>query len=273
MITVNSLSGGKTSSFMSLNYPADYDVFALVCIEADYCKPKDQSLVNYVSEKIGRDFIATAESDKTLYVMRDLEQIIGREIKWLTGQTFEQVIKNKKAIPNQMWRFCTTQMKLQPIFDFCHNEISEIVDMRVGFRYDEKERGDRNKDNTHFKTIVGKSKTGNQNKWAEIEWRKLSFPLIDDKVIHHQIIEWAKKSGLKFPKDSNCVGCFWKPVQQLRKNWDDEPEKMRWFSEMEGKMNRQWKKEMTYSDAKNIGLQLNFNFGTGAGCSGGFCTD
>ena len=30
LITVNSLSGGKTSSYIAANYPADYNVFALV---------------------------------------------------------------------------------------------------------------------------------------------------------------------------------------------------------------------------------------------------
>jgi hypothetical protein len=30
MITVNSLSGGKTSSYLAKHYPADYNLFALV---------------------------------------------------------------------------------------------------------------------------------------------------------------------------------------------------------------------------------------------------
>jgi demethylmenaquinone methyltransferase/2-methoxy-6-polyprenyl-1,4-benzoquinol methylase len=37
---------------MAKHYPADYNVFALVRIEADYCRPKDESLVKYVSDKI-----------------------------------------------------------------------------------------------------------------------------------------------------------------------------------------------------------------------------
>jgi len=230
-------------------------------------------LVKEVSSRIGKDFIATAENDKTLKVVLDLEQRIGREIKWVAGDTFEQVILNKKALPNQMMRFCTSEMKMKPIFEYCQEKFDDIVDMRIGFRYDEKERGERNKGNTHFKTIVGKSKKGHRNKWAEIEWRRLSFPLIDDKIEHYEVYNWSKKTGIDFPSDSNCVGCFWKPAQQLRKNWDDEPQKMRWFSEMEKKMKRRWKKEMSYEDFKKIGLQADFFFGTGAGCQSGFCTD
>ena len=278
MKTVNSISGGKTSAYMALNHPADINLFALVCIEAEYCKPKDDGLVKYVSDKIGREFIATVESDKTLVVVRDLEQMMGREIKWVVGETFEQVIKRKKALPNQMWRFCTTEMKMKPMFDYCHNEIGEIVDMRIGFRYDEKERGERNKDNTTIKTVVGQHKSG-RNKWADIEWRKMSFPLIDSKVTHYEVYQWSLQSGLIFPPDSNCVGCFWKPLQQLRKNWVDEPQKMQWFAEMEKNIQgylskkQQFKKEMSYSNIKKIGLQQDFIFGTGSGCQAGYCTD
>lgn len=272
LVRVNSISGGKTSAYMAYHFPADLDIFALVCIEAEYCRPKDKGLVKYVSDKIGRDFIATAESDKTLVVVRDLEQLLGREIKWVVGNTFEQVIEKRKAIPNKMWRFCTTEMKLKPIFEYCQNEIGDIVEMQVGFRYDEKERGERNKGNTHFKTIVGKQPNGN-NKWDEIYWRVLSFPLIENMIVHFDVRKWAQSVQLEFPDDSNCVGCFWKPFQQLRKNWDDEPQKMRWFAEIEEKMNRQWQKEMSYWNAKEIGLQQEFVFGTGSGCQSGFCTD
>jgi hypothetical protein len=270
--TVNSVSGGKTSAYMAVNYPADIELFALVCIEAEYCKPKDKGIVKYVSDKIGRDFVATAESDMTLVVVRDLEQLLGREIKWVFGETFEQLVKRKKALPNQMWRFCTTEMKMKPIFEYCHNHVSKIVDMRIGFRYDEQERCERNKDNTTIKTVVGKHPSG-RNKWAEVKWRKMSFPLIDAKVTSYDVVEWSKSSGIDFPTDSNCVGCFWKPFQQLRKNWDNEPQKMRWFAEMEKLTRKQFKKEMSYADTKKIGLQMDFVFGTGSGCQAGFCTD
>ena len=44
MKTVNSLSGGKTSSYIAANYPADYNVFALVRIEDEKCKFPDKKI-------------------------------------------------------------------------------------------------------------------------------------------------------------------------------------------------------------------------------------
>jgi hypothetical protein len=269
-ILVNSLSGGKTSSYMANYYPAYFNIFSLVRIEAEYCKPKDESIVKYVSDKIGMDFIATAESDKTLYVMRDLEQLIGKEIIWVTGETFDNLLQKKKALPNMMQRFCTTELKMFPIGEWWHRNINERVAMQVGFRYDEKERADRFR--TDIKIRIGKHANGN-NKWQDFNWREGKFPLIEDKINHFQVSEWAKSTGILFPEDSNCVGCFWKPLQQLRKNFDDEPLKMRWFAEMEQKIKRKWKKEMSYDNVKKIGLQQDFFFGTGSGCQAGFCTD
>ena len=255
---------------MAVHYPADYEIFSLVRIDADYCKPKDESIVKYVSDKLGIDFIATAESDKTLYVMRDLEQMIGREIIWVTGESFDELIKKRKALPNMMQRFCTSEMKMIPIADWWYLTISEKIKMRVGFRYDEKERSTRFRTETKLK--IGKHDNG-KNKWANFEWREGEFPLIDNKITHYPIYQWAKSSGIVFSEDSNCVGCFWKPIQQLRKNWEEEPLKMKWFAEQENRIKRTFKKEYTMSQIKSIGLQQDFFFGTGSGCQAGFCTD
>lgn len=269
MKTIHSLSGGKTSSYMAVHYPADFNVFALVTLDDVKCKPLDQGIVKYASDKLGCDFIATAETDSTLYAMRDLEQLLGREIIWVKGISFDGLNQSKKVLPNMMWRFCTTEMKLRPIFEWWHENINEKVKMGIGFRYDEKERAERLSET--FKMITGKR--GTLNKWEDIEWREGWFPLIEDRLTHYPIYQWAEKSGISFPADSNCVGCFWKPVQQLRKNWDNEPNKMQWFSDQEKLKNATWKKEMSFEEIKRVGLQTDFFFGTGSGCQAGYCTD
>lgn len=268
MMVVNSLSGGKTSSYMAYHYPADYNLFACVLVDDKKCTPKDPYFTKAVSDKLGRDFIGTAESDITLQTMLDLEQMIGKEIIWVSGITFDELIAKRKAVPNQQWRFCTTEMKMRPIWDWWYKNINEKIKMGVGFRYDEMERAERF--TTKFKGIVGKR--GNQNAWEEIEWREGYFPLIENKVIHPQVIKWVNQTNLKFPPDSNCVGCFHKPLQQLRKNWDDEPLKMQWFADQETE-SKKFRKEGTYEKFKKMGLQQDFFFGTGSGCQAGFCTD
>jgi hypothetical protein len=267
--TVNSLSGGRTSSYMACHYPADYNIFALIMIEDVSCAPKDVSLIKKVSDKIGCDFIATAEDDKTLTLMLNLEQKIGSEITWLRGETFDQLIRKRKRLPNRLWRFCTQEMKMKPIFDWWKGNFEEPIEMRIGYRYDESERA--NRFTEEMKVVVGRTKTGNRNRWGNIKWRYGKFPLIEDKIIHPKVRSWSLTSGLVFPDDSNCVGCFWKADQQIRKNWEDNPEKMTWFANQEVKGT--WKNGVKYDEIKQMYLQSEFQFGTGAGCQAGFCTD
>lgn len=254
---------------MAVNYPADYNIFSLITIEDRSCSPKDHGLVSLVSEKIGKEFIATAEDDSTLQLLLDLEQKIGTEIIWLTGESFDQIIENRKRLPNRMWRFCTQEMKMKPIFNWWKENIGEEVEMRLGYRYDEMERSERFSE--QMRVVVGRTKTGNRNRWGNVRWRTGRFPLIEDKIIQPTVRNWSLTSGLTFPKDSNCVGCFWKADQQLRKNWEDNPEKMQWFSDKE--IRGTWKNGIRYEEIKNLMLQTEFEFGTGAGCQAGYCTD
>lgn len=270
MKTLNSISGGKTSAYLAKHYPADFNVFSLVRIEDEKCSPKDKGLIKLVSDKIGMQFIATAESDKTLKVVLDLEQLIGNEIKWLTGKTFEQVIRDAgNYLPNQMARFCTTEMKMRPIAEYCRNELKEIVSTRLGIRYDEDHRVDY--ENTDFKFHNGYSKNG-RNKWITEKYREVEYPLVTDLKTHYQIFLWSLSTKLDFPPDSNCVGCFHKNPMQLRKNFDDEPLKMQWFVDQEIKR-KKWKKEGKYKNFAKLGLQLDFFYGTGSGCNSGGCHD
>lgn len=215
---INSLSGGKTSSYMAVHHPADVNIFSLVRIEDKECSPKDKHLVKWVSDKIGKEFIATAEDDKTLTVVRELEQMLGKEILWLTGITFDELIRRRKALPNKSWRFCTTELKMRPIWDWWYkNHYPNKIYTQIGYRYDERERGYDEKGNKRedkpFKGIIGKSNSG-RNKWLELDWTTNIYPLINDRVTNFRVIDWAKTTTLVFPKTSNCRGCFWKPVQE-----------------------------------------------------------
>jgi hypothetical protein len=270
MKTVNSLSGGKTSSYMAYHYPADYNIFSLVTIDDSNCSPKDKGLIKKISDKIGKDFIATAEDDKTLVVILELEQLIGKEIIWLTGLSFDSLIDKKKMLPNSLIRYCTTEMKMRPIWDWWYKNINEKIRMGIGYRWDEMERAD--KFTSTFKGIVGQSSNGN-NKWLEVEWREGYFPLIENKITHLPVKLWANSTNLEFPVDSNCIGCFHKSKEQLRKNYEDNPDKMQWFIDKEINIKGSWKNGMKYKNIPKLGLQLDFNYGGGAGCQGGFCTD
>lgn len=280
MKTVNSLSGGKTSSYIAANYPANFDVFALVRIEDVNCKYPDKKIRQMIEDKIQKPFIATAEDDAIIQTMFELEQFIGREITWVSGKTFDQIImrKGKKWLPNVTQRFCTTEMKLKPIFDWWQKTVNEPIEMRIGYRANEMRRAKKmnerlNKDGLmSHKTIVGKRKT--QNKWANIPWQKPVFPLIDDKIYKDNIEQFWIDKNVRFAYMNNCIGCFHRNEVLLKLMSNKHPNKFQWFINAEketGYNVRTFKNGVTYEQIKNSFKQINMFEDEFNECDSGYC--
>ena len=237
MITVNSLSGGKTSSYIAANYPADYDVFALVRIEHEASRFKDEKIRREVEDRIQAPFIATAEDDMIIYTILDLEQYIGRKITWVTGRTFDEVLNGAGTLPDPLRRYCTTQMKLEPMFEWWRNTINTPCDFRLGFRANEQSRAKRTNEKTNekgyleMKAIIGKR--GTRNAWGMIEWQRPIYPLIHDNIYKDDIEKYWKDKPVRFAWMNNCVGCFHKTPALIRKMYDKHPDKINWFASKE----------------------------------------
>lgn len=237
MTTVNSLSGGKTSSYIAANYPADYDVFALVRIEDKKSLFPDAKIRQEVEDRIQAPFVGTAEDDMIIYTMLDLEQYIGRQITWITGKTFDKVLDTAGTLPDPLRRYCTNQMKMQPMFDWWRKEINEPCEFRLGFRANETERANRTSSKTNpdgfleMKAIVGKR--GSRNKWGMIAWQKPTYPLIQDNIYKDKIELYWQDKPVRFAWMNNCVGCFHKHPILIRKMYDKHPTKIEWFASKE----------------------------------------
>jgi hypothetical protein len=279
MKTVNSLSGGKTSAYIAAHYPADHDVFALVRIEDENCRFKDKKIRREIEDRIQAPFIGTAEEDEIIYTMLDLEQYIGREISWVTGLTFDEVVRTKGGwLPNKLHRYCTTNMKLIPIFEWWYKEIGEPVDMRIGFRANEQRRakkmiGKKNDNGLlEIKATVSKHPDG-RNKWQVFEWQAPSFPLIIDNIYKDTIEEYWKDKPVRFAWMNNCVGCFHRNEILLKKMFQRNPEKMQWFADQEiGRGGKgTWKTGVTYEQIKNYKLQFELFEDDFDECDSGYC--
>jgi hypothetical protein len=280
MKKVNSLSGGKTSSYIAVNYPADYNVFSLVTTTDKNCMFPDKKLRQEVSDRIGKEFIGTLEEDTIIYTMLDLEQFMGSKIDWVSGKPFDEIIKRngKKYLPNVTQRFCTTEMKLQPLFDWWKENINEVIEMRIGFRANETRRAKtmlektNENGNSTFKTIVGKRKT--QNKWADVEWQKPVFPLIDDNVYKDKVEKFWKDKPVRFAYMNNCVGCFHRNEVLLKLMSDKYPNKFQWFIDAEeetGYNVRTFKNGVTYQQIKNSFKQIELFDTDFNECDSGYC--
>jgi len=275
MKTINSLSGGKTSSYIAANYPADYNVFALVRTDDKKCLFPDAKLRQIVSDKIGTEFIGTLEEDTIIYTMLDLEQFIGKEIFWITGETFDKIIqKHGNYLPNQMTRYCTTDMKVQPIAQWCYENTELPIEMRIGFRANEMSRAKKMIERSvngieNFKFKVGE-KNG-RNQWKELPYRKVAFPLIEDGIFKDTIENYWIDKPVRFAYKNNCVGCFHRSEIFLKHISNRNEKQFDWFVRMEQKNDCTFKSGITYEKIKNHKLQLELFDDDFNECDSGYC--
>jgi hypothetical protein len=279
MKKINLISGGKTSAYIAANYKSNYNVFSLVRIEHNKSKFKDEKIRKEVEDRIQAPFIATAEDDIIIYTILDLEQYIGKKISWVTGKTFDKVLDTAGTLPDPLRRYCTTQMKLEPIFEWWRQKIKEPAEFRLGFRANEQGRAKRTLAKTNdngcleIKAIVGKRKT--RNKWGIIEWQKPVFPLIKDNIYKDTIEQYWKDKPVRFAWMNNCVGCFHKNPLLIKKMQSIHPNKIEWFASKERiKHNKDvWYKEknLSFNDIIKWNTQTELFESDFNDCDSGYC--
>jgi len=279
MKTVNSLSGGKTSSYIAANYPADYNVFSLVRTDDKNCMFPDKKIRQEVSDRLGTEFIGTLEEDMIIYTMLDLEQFIGSKIDWVTGKTFDDaIIKTKKGtkyLPNKMARYCTTELKTMPILYWMYKEIKEPVFMRFGYRANETRRAVKmmsktdDEGFTKVKATFTTLKDG-RNSWGEYKYCKPQFPLIADNIYKDTIEEFWKGKDVRFAYMNNCVGCWWRSPLLLKKMSNKHPKKMKWFSDQETDKSK-WRSDIMYKDIIKWKTQTDLFDDDFNECDSGYC--
>ena len=278
--SVNSISGGKTSSYLAKHYPADINIFSLVRIEDKdnlWMKGKDEKTRQIVSDKLGKEFIGTAEMDEIIYTILDLEQFIGKEVTWVSGNTFEEVIrKSGNYLPNKMSRFCTVEMKLKPIFNWLKENTELPVEMRIGFRPTEKARAEnvisRADENgiEFFKTVIGN--VGKRNKWGLVPYRKVTFPLIENNISKDIIYNYWNDKNVRFAYRNNCVGCVNRQPLMISHMASKDLNKIKWFEKQEINTGNKFLSDVSFTEILKFNQQGQlFSDDDFNECDSGYC--
>jgi hypothetical protein len=278
MKTCTSISGGQTSAYLATHYPTDYNIFALVRIEDEDCKFPDPTLRARVEDRIQKPFIGTSEDDMIIYTLFDLEQFLGKEITWVSGITFEEVLRTKGGwLPNVLHRFCTTELKIVPMFEqWYHHWGPEPLEMQIGYRANEEIRAVSMLDNTvnglntlHYP--VGIHPSG-RKKWADIGWQSPVFPLINDRIFKSDIQSYWLDKPVRFAEKNNCIGCFHRHPLLLKKMQQKHPKKFRWFAKQEEGCKRgTWRSDVRYENIEKFQPQYEIEFSEFSACDSGFC--
>lgn len=261
MISVTSISGGKSSSYMALKFPTDKYIFAPVLTNDPACIIKDQKLRHYCKNKVPNfdwNKGGSRELDQTLFNLMKLEEELGTEINWVAAPfTFEEMCKGLTSpiakcfgrpststprLPNSRTRICTQSLKIYPIFWHLYIEGDEEVSiMNIGFRADEETRVNRwHCKNDKIKVSLKGDIEGQFqgcHRHQEIEWRITNFPLFHHHINEQEIISFWKDKGWIFPRVSNCDYCFFHKSSELRLQHQYFPERSKFCLSLEQETN------------------------------------
>jgi hypothetical protein len=267
MKTVNSISGGKTSAYIAKHYTADINIFSLVRIENREClwmEGKDEKTRQYISDRIGCEFIGTAEMDAIIYTILDLEQFIGQEIKIVTGETFEQIIIDRGGyLPNRMVRYCTIEMKLKPIFEWLKKNTELPVKMRIGYRPNETRR---------MNNMLARADKNSIEKFDGVKYRVAEFPLSKDNISKDTIYSYWDDKPIRFAYRNNCVMCVNRQPMMIAHMATKERRKVEWALKQEQLTGKIFIKEASMSKILNYSIQGSlFNEDDFSDCDSGYC--
>ena len=278
--SVTSVSGGKSSAYMALNYPTDYYVFSVVLTRDPACRITDKGLLQAVRQKVPQ-FEGSRELDQTLVNVLRLEQEIGREIVWVYGPTFEDVILQQNSLPNPRQRFCTSYLKVLPIWYWCYTTVlnpvldhaGDIVEvtpckMHIGYRYDEKPRVYKGLGAVLVDGVLDWSSAGScevmnlaslrcdiagkyrgkHRRLRPLEWRYQLYPMWHDYIERQDVVSFWNKKGWVFPEVSNCDYCFFHRSAEQKYQYSKNPERAEWWMFHEHMLGHTFRKESSLSD-------------------------
>ena len=218
-----SFSGGRTSAYM---------LHRLLNANGDVMRDEDR--VQVVFANTGRerpetlDFVAECASRWQVTVTWVEWQdganghrfrVVGRQGASDDGEPFEALIRKRRFLPNQRFRFCTQELKVRPARDYLASLGWDRWTSAIGFRADEAHRG------------AGE----HRERWTR--W----FPLIEAEVTRFDVAAFwdAQPFDLHLPHvrgnavKGNCDGCFLKSEAHLAALAHDEPDRHAWWERME----------------------------------------
>lgn len=227
-----SFSGGRSSAMMAKIMLDNYDRSDLIFMFANTGKELPQTLdfVHECDVRWGLGMV-WVEYDKAQKF-----RIVSRETASVDGRPFSDLIEKRKYLPNRMARFCTSDLKINPMKWHLKSIGVNNWTCALGIRHDEPNRYRRLKS------------SGSD----------YIFPLYDLKVTKANVFQFWKNEGfdLGIPSEySNCDFCFMKGLAKKVNQARVIPERLDWWIEQESKTGATFVSEYTSAQIKYMASQ------------------
>ena len=218
--TCISFSGGRTSAYMlyrvlqahQMSLPSE----AIVCF-ANTGK-EDEATLRFVQDCSERWFVPITWLEYRV----DGYAVVDFETASRNGEPFEALIQKRKYLPNTFARFCTSELKINPMKKYLKSLGHDDIVTFVGIRADEPRRVAKMKTNEDIKeTPLATANVAVEEVLSF--WQKQPFNLQTITVNGNSLL-------------SNCDLCFLKKANHLFGLISDKPERAIWWASMEEKI-------------------------------------
>jgi 3'-phosphoadenosine 5'-phosphosulfate sulfotransferase (PAPS reductase)/FAD synthetase len=224
--TCISFSGGRTSAYMLwrvLQSNGGLPDEAIVCFKNT--GKEEEATLEFVRDCSVKWNVPitwleyVSDEPKFIEVSPAKFKIVDFETASRNGEPFEQLIRKRKYLPNQVARFCTSELKVLTIDRYLSSiGIDEYCTM-VGIRADEPRRVAKMRNNKDEKVM----------------------PLAEDGITEAMVWDWWDNNNfdLGLPKGnglSNCDLCFQKGGSIITSLIIQKPERAVWWAKMENEV-------------------------------------
>ena len=220
-----SFSGGRTSAYMLWrilqahggSLPDDVHV-----VFANTGKEREETLrfVHECSVRWDVPIVWVELADRKAKDMAARFNIVGYNSASRDGQPFEALIRRKNYLPNSVTRFCTTELKIDPMRYYMKAQGYKRWTNVVGLRADEAHRVERGE----------ASNAKGKEPWISV------FPLFAAGTTNRDVRLWwaAQDFDLQLlPFEGNCDGCFLKARPKLMEVERTKSGTLQWWANME----------------------------------------
>jgi len=216
---VISFSGGRTSGMMLWHILQAHGGALPAGVKVVFCntgkeRPETLDFVERCSQRWGVEIVwleYRRVEDRNTFAVVDYATA-SRE-----GEPFESLIRVRNFLPNPVSRFCTTELKVRPIRDYCRSVGWDYWTAAVGIRADEPHRlaKARRQSSERWETVHPLAAAGVTLDYVAAFWDRHPFDL---ELMSHE---------------GNCDLCFLKGAGRIRRILADHPHLVDWWARME----------------------------------------
>jgi 3'-phosphoadenosine 5'-phosphosulfate sulfotransferase (PAPS reductase)/FAD synthetase len=219
VLKVINFSGGRTSAYMTKRLIDEGGDYLITFQNTGKELPATLDFVNECNKRWNLNIVWLEYRKPASF------EVVNYESASRNGEPFNDLLKQRASLPNQRFRFCTVELKIETLRRYLKSiGVDDFISYN-GIRYDEPRR------------------------WAKTKHLDIELPLVKWKVTKNDVINYWNMQNFKLNINEpygNCDCCFLKGKGKLAIIAKEKPELFNWWINAEIDKGYTFKKEISY---------------------------